>query len=103
MNPFRQPVDGTCEDRASLPFQPTFINMIPVSFASKLVLASFAVLTIVIARYAAASRRPQAFPPGPSILPVIGNLHQFPLKKPFIKWVIPATANMTLGLTIQIS
>lgn len=69
----------------SLNEPPMMMTSTIFSGAGKLLLACLTVFVLVLIRYAAASRRPRDFPPGPSTLPVIGNLHQLPLKKPFLK------------------
>jgi hypothetical protein len=47
---------------------------------------ALAVYTVV--KFYLASRRPKNFPPGPPTVPFLGNLHQIPLSKAFLKYMI---------------
>ncbi|KAH7324531.1 cytochrome P450 21 [Stachybotrys elegans] len=58
-------------------------------------------ICIISIRYFLATRRPKNFPPGPPTLPGIGNLHQIPLKQPFLKFTEwSKTYGNILGLKI---
>ncbi|KAJ5305888.1 hypothetical protein N7508_004903 [Penicillium antarcticum] len=50
------------------------------------VCGTMVLLIISVFKYALASQRPKDFPPGPPCLPIIGNLHQIPLRKGFLRW-----------------
>ncbi|KAK4445240.1 cytochrome P450 71B10 [Podospora aff. communis PSN243] len=43
-----------------------------------------AVILLSVARFIISTLRPRGFPPGPSSLPGLGNLHQTPCSKPFL-------------------
>lgn len=43
-------------------------------------------LALVAARWVTATLRPRDFPPGPPIIPGLGNLHQMPVNKPYLKF-----------------
>ncbi|OHF03096.1 cytochrome P450 [Colletotrichum orchidophilum] len=45
-----------------------------------------AVLLYFLALWILSSRRPPNFPPGPTPVPILGNVHQIPPTKPFIKF-----------------
>jgi hypothetical protein len=44
-------------------------------------------LIVCLFKYVLTSQRPKDFPPGPPCLPIIGNLHQIPLRKAFLRCV----------------
>lgn len=48
--------------------------------------ASAALVAAAILRYLLSTRRPKGFPPGPPTLLGVGNLHQIPIERPFIKF-----------------
>lgn len=60
------------------------------SYSSKTI---YALIFIIIAwlisgvvRYVTSTMRPPGFPPGPPTFPGLGNLHQIPLERPFLKF-----------------
>ncbi|SPO01733.1 related to O-methylsterigmatocystin oxidoreductase [Cephalotrichum gorgonifer] len=53
--------------------------------ATSVVGLAVALITLLI-KYLPSTTRPKDFPPGPPTVPGIGNLHQIPLKQPFLKF-----------------
>lgn len=43
-------------------------------------------LLLPLLRWFLSTLRPQNFPPGPPVIPGLGNLHQIPPSKPFLKF-----------------
>jgi hypothetical protein len=56
----------------------------PMTFQMLLSLSG-CVVAALLWKYFWASRRPMNFPPGPPTLPFLGNLHQLPRSKAFLK------------------
>lgn len=57
------------------------LNIVALVFCITVVVVAVAVL-----QYYQASHRPKRFPNGPPTAPFIGNLHQLPLSKAFLKF-----------------
>jgi cytochrome P450 len=43
-------------------------------------------LAFLAAKWVAGTLRPKDFPPGPPVIPGLGNLHQMPIQKPYLKF-----------------
>lgn len=50
------------------------------------IIVCFSLLSIVVWKLGHVGRRPPGCPPGPPTLPIIGNLHQMPLKDGFLQF-----------------
>ncbi|KPM41473.1 hypothetical protein AK830_g5095 [Neonectria ditissima] len=63
-----------------------FANVWPKPALFGLAAAPLLYLSAIFVRFILQTRRPPGFPPGPPTRLGLGNLHQIPLEKPFIKW-----------------
>ncbi|KAK9769030.1 putative Cytochrome P450 [Seiridium cardinale] len=62
---------------------PVFLAKLPYFIACLLLLPIVVLLTLLVP-YAFHSSRPKSFPPGPSTIPVLGNLHLIPASRSYV-------------------
>lgn len=57
-----------------------------LSVLSIIITGFLLLLALPALRWILSTSRPQNFPPGPPTIPVLGNLHQMPPSKPYLKF-----------------
>ncbi|KAK7917902.1 cytochrome P450 [Apiospora marii] len=58
----------------------------PLRVVATSLLGAGVVVALLLVRWVLGTLRPKGFPPGPPIIPGLGNLHQMPIQKPYLKF-----------------
>lgn len=78
---------GSLPKPNSLPDDMAFVSISTVLLS--IFLSPLVFVSAILVKYAFASRRPKGFPPGPSGIPILGNVFQLPMNKAFLKSARP--------------